>query len=103
MATTTYEKPVEALREYAAEAAGYAKHLEHDARMLKLKAADALEDAMHTAKRSVTRGVHELEDLKDATETRIRRAPFAAMGMTFAAGVLLGAVGAWLGTRVVRR
>jgi ElaB/YqjD/DUF883 family membrane-anchored ribosome-binding protein len=103
MATTPLERPVETVREYAADAAQYAKHLEHDARMLKLKATDALEDAVHTATRAVTRRIHELEDLCDAAENRIRRAPFTAVGTTFAAGVMIGAIAALVSLRAHRR
>jgi ElaB/YqjD/DUF883 family membrane-anchored ribosome-binding protein len=103
MATTALNDSVHALREYAADAAGYARHLEHDVRMLKMRATDAIDEARHTAARAVTRGLHELEDLRDATETRIRKAPFRAVGVTFAAGLALGAMTAWLGGRAVRR
>jgi ElaB/YqjD/DUF883 family membrane-anchored ribosome-binding protein len=82
-----------------AETSRHAEQLAHEARVLKTRASDLLEDSLHTAKRTVTRGVHDLEDLRDQTVIRVRRAPLAAMGVTFAAGLMLGIVVGWAGHR----
>ena len=106
MATATIDKPRTddpTLRDRVIDTARQAGHLAHDVRMLKTRATDAVEDGVHAAKRVVTRSVHELEDLRDTTATRVRKAPFASVGLTFAAGLLLGAVVGWLGRRPAAR
>jgi ElaB/YqjD/DUF883 family membrane-anchored ribosome-binding protein len=70
-----------------------AAHVAHEAKMFTSLASDAVEDGVHAAKRVVTRGAHNLEDLRDTTEYRIKRAPFAAIGLAFGAGVVLGMIG----------
>ena len=80
-----------------AETGRHAGHMAHEARVLKTRAADALEDGLHSARRTVTRGMHDLEDFRDEAVVRVRRAPLAAVGMTFAAGLLLGIAVGWIG------
>ena len=48
-------------------------------------------DAVEEAKRAIARGKHQLEDLKENTTYRIRRAPLTSVGIGFGAGLLLGA------------
>lgn len=100
MVTSTIDKLGEAAASVAgrvAESARVAEALAKDARMLKERAADAAEDGVYTAKRTVTRTLRELEDLKRDAETRVRKAPLSAVGVTFAAGLLTGVALGWLG------
>jgi ElaB/YqjD/DUF883 family membrane-anchored ribosome-binding protein len=100
MATTTLDPPL------ASETAGtgarvmnavrQAAHAAHEAKMFTSLASDAVDDGVHAAKRAVTRGVRDLADARDTAEYRIKRAPFAAVGLAFGAGVLLGAIGCGL-------
>lgn len=106
MATATIDRPQTddpTLRGRVIDTARQAGHLAHEARMLKTRATDAVEDGMHAARRVVTRSVHDLEDLRDTTATRVGKAPFASVGLTFAAGLLLGAVVGWFGRRPASR
>jgi hypothetical protein len=85
MVTSTIDKLGEAAASVAgrvAESARVAETLAKDARMLKDRAADAIEDGVYTAKRTVTRTLRELEDLKRDAETRVRKAPLSAVGVT---------------------
>jgi len=82
-----------------AEAGRHAEHLAHDARVIKTRASDLLEDGLHDARRTVARGMHDLEDLRNEAAVRVRRAPLAAVGLTFAAGLLLGLSVGWVGHR----
>ena len=102
MATATVEK----LQEKAAAAADrvmestrYAETLAKDARELKARAAEALEDGVHTARKTLRRRANDLADLRDDTALRVKRAPFTAMGVTFATGLILGAIVGWIGHR----
>lgn len=81
----------------------HAEHLAHEARLFKTLASDAVEDGVHAAKRAMTHGVHDLEDLRDSATHRIRRAPLMAVGLAFGAGLLLGAAFGWIGRRAAAR
>ena len=69
-----------------------AAHAAHEAKMFTSVASDVVEDGVHAAKRAVTRGVRDLVDARDTAEYTIKRAPFAAVGLAFGAGVLLGVI-----------
>ncbi len=69
---------------------------------LKARAATAIEDGMVDAKRMVKRGVYAAEDLIDDTEYRIKKDPFASVGITFGAGIAVGAFLGWLITYKTR-
>ncbi len=84
------------IRERAVDAIRQATHVAHDARVLKTAVSDAVEDGVHAARRAVTRGIHNAEDLRDAATTRMRRDPFKMAGLIFGAGVVVGIVGTWL-------
>lgn len=88
-----------AVTERVLDAARQAEHVAHEARRLTERAADVWEDGVHTARRTMKRRMHELEDLRDQAEIRVRRNPMAAIGVTFAAGVMLGVVIGWAGHR----
>jgi ElaB/YqjD/DUF883 family membrane-anchored ribosome-binding protein len=99
MAATITEKAQEIVRDRVAEAARHAEHLAEDARVLKAHAAGAIEDAMYSARRAVTHGLREMEDIRDAAALKIRKAPLTTVGLTFAAGLLFGVALGWLGRR----
>ena len=102
MGSATVDK-AEAARNVVTErvldAARQAEHVAHDARRMTERAAEVLEDGLHAAKRTYKRRVHELEDLRDEAETRVRKNPMAAIGVTFAAGLAMGVVIGWIGHR----
>ena len=86
------------------DAVGQAAHVAHEARLLKTLAADAIEDGVHAAKRAMTRGAHEIEDLRDAAAYRVKKLPLTSIAVATAAGLLLGIViGRWGGTRTQQR
>lgn len=62
---------------------------------LKTFAADAVEDGLYAAKRSITHRVRDLVDLREAAVHQIRRAPFSALVVTLGAGILLGLAAGW--------
>jgi hypothetical protein len=67
------------------------------------RAADAWEDGVHDARRTLKRGLHELEDLRDEAAVQVRRQPFAALGATFLVGLTLGTMLTLLTSRRPRR
>lgn len=81
------------------DAARQAEQVAHDARRLTERAAEVLEDGLHTARRTFKRRTRDLEDLRDDAEARVRKNPMAAIGLTFAAGLMLGVVIGWAGHR----
>lgn len=83
-------------RDRVADVVGRAAHVAHEAKLLKTLAADAVEDGVYAAKRAITRGAHEIEDLREAAAYRVKKAPLASIAMAVGAGVLLGIVlGKW--------
>lgn len=102
---TTFDKLGEKAASVAgrvAETARHAESLAKDALDFRDRAADAIEDSLYSAKRTVTHTIRELEDLKRDAETRVRKAPLRAVGATFVAGLLVGVALGWLGQRVSR-
>lgn len=80
-------------------------HIAHEARLLKVRAEDALEDGVQAAKRAVTsvrRRVEAIGDLKGEALHRVKRHPVLAVGAAFGVGWIAGvAVGA-IASRVRR-
>ena len=66
---------------------------------LKERATLAIEDGMVDAKRMVKRGVYAAEDLVEDTAHRIKKDPFASVGITFGVGMGLGIFVGWLISR----
>lgn len=90
-APTVRDRVLDAFRQTA--------HASHEARLLKSLAADAVDDAVHAAKRamkSVKRGVEELGDLRDEAAHRVKRQPLSAVGLALGVGVVLGLVVGWI-------
>ena len=96
-ATITSASTNATLGDRATDAIRHVAHAAHEARLLKSLASDAVEDGVYTAKRAVTRGLHDLEDLRDAAAYRIKRAPFTSLGVAVAGGVLFGIAFGWFG------
>jgi ElaB/YqjD/DUF883 family membrane-anchored ribosome-binding protein len=63
-------------------------------------AADAVEDAVYKARRAVNTTRRRIDELKDESVYRVRRAPFKAIGMAAGAGVVFGIVVGWFAGRV---
>ena len=96
MATAVITEPERAdARGRTVDAVRRLAHGAHEARLVKSLAADALDDAVHASKRTITivkRRIRDLADLRYELAHEVRREPFKAVGLVFAAGILLGAV-----------
>jgi ElaB/YqjD/DUF883 family membrane-anchored ribosome-binding protein len=100
MATATVENAVPtSARDRVVDAVGRAAHVAHEARVLKTLASDAIEDGTYAAKRLITRGARNIEDLRDAAAYRVKKAPLMAVAVAAAAGLLLGVAFAACGRR----
>jgi hypothetical protein len=99
----TLAKEPTTVRDRAVDAVRHATHVAHEARLLKTLASDAVEDGVHAAKRAITHGMHDLEDLRDSATYRIKRAPLMAVGLAFGAGLLFGTVCGRIGRSAVTR
>lgn len=72
---------------------------------LKSLAADAVEDGVHSARRTlktVARRVRDVADVRDEVVHRIKREPIKAIGIAVAAGAVVGLAVGWMG-RAARR
>jgi ElaB/YqjD/DUF883 family membrane-anchored ribosome-binding protein len=87
------------VRHRAVDTVRQAAHLAHEARLLKTLASDAVEDGVHAAKRAITHGLHEFEDLRDSAAYRVKRAPLMTVGLAFAGGILLGVLAGRIGRK----
>lgn len=102
MATATFEKlqdKAATVADRVMESTRYAETLAKDARDLTARASEVLEDRVYAAKKTLRRRLNDVTDLRDETARRVKRAPFTALGVTFAAGLVLGAVVGWVGHR----
>ena len=53
--------------------------------------AEVIENSVHAAKKMLKHQMHELEDFRDATALKVRKAPLTSVGLAAGAGILLGA------------
>ena len=60
---------------------------------------EAVEDGVRSAIRAIKHGSYAAEDVIDEAKHTVKQKPFQAMGIVFAAGVLLGSFLAWIGSR----
>jgi ElaB/YqjD/DUF883 family membrane-anchored ribosome-binding protein len=60
---------------------------------------DAVDDGVKQALKAVKQGRHAAEDALDDAKRAVKQNPLEAVGIFFAAGVVTGALVAWLGTR----
>lgn len=98
MATLTLDKP-EVVRKVADRVADAGETLVEDAKALKAKAAELLDEGKLAARKTVARRMREFEDLRDETALKVRKAPFTTVGITFGVGLLLGVAIGWMGRR----
>ena len=96
MATVNMDKP-EVVRKVADRVAAAGETLVDDAAQLKARAGELVDEGTLMARRAYARRVREFEDMKDEAALKVRKAPFTAVGLTFAVGVLLGVVIGWVG------
>jgi len=74
-----------------------------DALLTKAKLSQTVEDGVYKAKRLAKRGRYRAEDLVDETAHRIKRDPLRSIAVTFGIAFGLGALTAWLATRMGER
>jgi ElaB/YqjD/DUF883 family membrane-anchored ribosome-binding protein len=60
---------------------------------------DAVEDGVRSANRAIRHGRYAAEDAIDQAEHKVKQSPFQAMGLVFAAGMLVGGLLGWIGFR----
>ena len=60
---------------------------------------DAVDDGIRSALRAIKQGRDAADDTLQDARRAVRQNPFQSMGIVFAAGVMTGALAAWLGTR----
>jgi ElaB/YqjD/DUF883 family membrane-anchored ribosome-binding protein len=65
-------------------------HFGKEAVQMKAAIADAIEDSMKVARRTVKHGYRATEDFVDDAAHRIKRDPLRALGISFVAGVAAG-------------
>jgi len=102
MATATLDKlqdKAAAIADRVVEKTRQVEDFAKEARELKVRATEVFEDGMYAARRTLKRRVREFEGLRDDTARRVKRAPFTALGVTFAAGLMLGVIVGWVGHR----
>ena len=63
------------------------------------KIAEAYEDGARAARKTLTRKVHDLEDLRDDAVVKVRRSPLSAVGVSFGFGFFFGVALGWAGHR----
>jgi hypothetical protein len=93
MTTTPMESPAAeepTLRERATDTLRQAVHLSHEARLLKTLAADAVEDGLHAAQRTIKHARQTGLDARDEMTYRVKREPGRAMAVVFGVGALVG-------------
>jgi ElaB/YqjD/DUF883 family membrane-anchored ribosome-binding protein len=66
---------------------------------IKSMVADAVEDGVQSALRAIKQGRYVAEDAIHDAKHAVRRNPFQAMGVVFGAGVMIGGLVTWLGSR----
>jgi ElaB/YqjD/DUF883 family membrane-anchored ribosome-binding protein len=66
---------------------------------LKTMVTEAVEDGVKTAVKAIKQGRYAAEDMIGEARHTVKRNPLQAMGIVFAAGVVTGALVAWIGTR----
>jgi ElaB/YqjD/DUF883 family membrane-anchored ribosome-binding protein len=74
----------------AVDAVRQAVNVAREAHLLKMIASNAVEDGVSAAKRAITHGAHNLEDLRESAAHRIKKTPLIAVGLALGAGILFG-------------
>jgi ElaB/YqjD/DUF883 family membrane-anchored ribosome-binding protein len=85
-------------RDRFVDVVGRAAHAAHEARVLKTMAADAVEDGIYAVRHAVARGGREVEEWRETTAFRIKKAPLLSVAFAAGAGLLIGVLcGRWGG------
>jgi ElaB/YqjD/DUF883 family membrane-anchored ribosome-binding protein len=66
---------------------------------MKSMVADAVEDGVQSALRAIKQGRDAAEDAIHDAKHAVRQNPFQAMGVVFGAGVMIGGLVTWIGSR----
>jgi ElaB/YqjD/DUF883 family membrane-anchored ribosome-binding protein len=66
---------------------------------IKSVVAEAVEDGVRSASQAVKHGRNAAEDAIEEAQHTIKQKPLQAMGIVFAAGLLVGGILTWLGSR----
>lgn len=66
---------------------------------IKSTVTDAVDDGVRSAFKAIKQGRHAAEDAIDDARHAVKRNPLQAVGLVFAAGVVTGALVAWIGFR----
>lgn len=61
--------------------------------------AEAVDDGVRSAIKTVKQGRRAAEDAVDGTKHVVKRNPLEAVGIAFAGGMLMGVLAAWIGMR----
>lgn len=87
--------PPSTVKDRVVDAYRHGAHLSHEVRLAKSIAADAIEEGIHSARRSalksIRRGVEQFEDFTEEATHRIKRAPLASVALVGGAGLFFGA------------
>jgi ElaB/YqjD/DUF883 family membrane-anchored ribosome-binding protein len=70
-----------------------------DLSRIKSVVADAVDDGVRSAVRKIKQGRDVADDAIFDAKRAVRQNPLQSMGIVFAAGVMTGALAAWLGSR----
>ncbi len=98
----TADQATPSIGDRLADAARQAKHLSHEARMVKSMAEDAIEDGVHRARRavkSVRRGIERLQDVKDEAAYYVKRRPLGTIATAAALGLVVGLTAGCIASR----
>ena len=76
-----------------------AEELLREVSRIKSAVTDAVDEGVRSALKSIKQGRRAAEDALDDARHAVKQNPFQAMGIIFAAGVLTGALVAWIGFR----
>jgi ElaB/YqjD/DUF883 family membrane-anchored ribosome-binding protein len=71
----------------------------HDVAKIKETLTEAVDSGVRSAVRAVKQGRYAAEDALDDAKHAVRKNPLAALGVIFAAGMLVGGVSVWIGVR----
>ena len=82
-----------------AEIPGTVEDAIREASRIKSIVTEAVEDGVRSALKTIKQGRHAAEDVIDEAKHTVKRKPFQALGVVFAAGVLVGGFLAWIGSR----
>jgi len=107
MFSATVERPELASKANAADslvdAARRVAHVSHAVRLLKSVAEDTIEDRVYATRRAmkaVRRRLDALGDVPAEAAHCIKQRPLAAVGVALGAGVIIGAVAGFVGSRL---